>query len=64
VTGVSFFYISEEARGFPFKLATQVTDVGDFDFKLNTWGLVFDIVFWWLILSVLWLVLKNYVFDI
>ena len=62
VTGISFFYIRGNARGFPFTFSKEISDqVGKFDF--NVWSIALDVVFWWLLFSILWIVLKNYIFE-
>lgn len=65
-TGIGFFYINGEARGFPLSFARLYVDsetgVGSLSF--NYLILIIDIVFWWLVFSILVVVLKNYVFDL
>ena len=67
VTGLSFFYISGEAKhGFPFTFATEVKDGvsgGEILLKFNSWSLVLDIMFWWILFSILLIIVKNYVFE-
>lgn len=63
VVGLSFFYIRGDSRGFPFSFAREITNGVKASFHLNGYLLTFDIIFWWLIFSILWLVLKNYVFE-
>lgn len=64
VTGVSFFYLRGEARGFPFSFsdgtAEQISANG---VDINIWSVALDVVFWWLIFSILWIILKNYIFE-
>ncbi|HEX7456194.1 MAG TPA: hypothetical protein VF303_01885 [Candidatus Nanoarchaeia archaeon] len=64
VTGISFFYIRGEARGFPFTFskgtANQISING---LEINIWSVILDVIFWWLIFSILWIVLKNYIFE-
>jgi len=67
ITSLSFFYIRGELRGFPFSFAKQVLDNGSgalLGYDFNIWLLAFDIVFWWLLFSILVIILKNYVFDL
>ena len=64
VTGVSFFYIRGEARGFPFTFSRESgeqLDIAKFDF--NVWSVALNVIFWWLLFSILWIVLKNYIFE-
>lgn len=67
VTGFSYFYVSSGARhGFPFSFAEEVADGvvgGEILLKFNVWLLIFDIVFWWILFSILLIVIKNYVFE-
>ena len=64
VTLVSFFYLRGEARGFPFSFskgsAEQISANG---VDINIWSVALDVVFWWLIFSILWIILKNYIFE-
>jgi ribose/xylose/arabinose/galactoside ABC-type transport system permease subunit len=65
VTGISFFYIRGETRGFPFSFSKEIGEGGfaESGFEVSSWSLVFDIVFWWFLFSIVWIILKNYVFD-
>jgi hypothetical protein len=53
-----------EARGFPFSFskgtAEQISTNG---VDINAWSVILDVIFWWLIFSVLWIILKNYIFE-
>lgn len=60
VCGGSYFYIRGEARGFPFSFLKEM-ETGNF--HISFWFLIADIIIWWLIFSVLWIILKNYVFE-
>lgn len=65
VTGISFFYIRGEARGFPFTFSKETgeqLDITKFDF--NIWSIALNVMFWWLLFSILWIILKNYIFEI
>lgn len=66
VSGLGFFYIREEMRGFPLAFAEEVEGSGlvGSGFDANIWILLIDIVFWWFVFSILWIILKNYVFDL
>lgn len=66
VTAISFFYIREEKVGFPFSFATDTEGQGfaGTGIEINFWSLILDIIFWWFLFSILWLILKNYVFDL
>lgn len=66
VTGISFFYLRGELRGFPFSFANGTIDynTGTRDFDFNFWLLGLDLIIWWLIFSILWIILKNYVFEV
>ena len=67
VTGLSFFYISGEAKhGLPLTFAAEVKDGvsgGEILLKLNSWSLVLDVIFWWILFSILLIIVKNYVFE-
>ncbi len=66
VTAISFFYISGDKHGFPFSFATEVKDSvggGEILLKFNTWTLIFDILFWWFLFSILLIIVRNYVFE-
>lgn len=67
VTSFSFFYVSEEIKhGFPFTFAKGVengVNGGEILLKFNVWTLLFDILFWWLLFSILLIIVKNYVFE-
>lgn len=74
VTGVSYFYInSNGSHGFPFRFAQEATqsasavlDAGTKGFvkiSFSTWVFILDLLFWWLLFSILLVVVKNYVFD-
>jgi hypothetical protein len=63
ITALSFYYINGETRGFPFAFAREVEVGGYLGFEYNTWTLIFDLIFWWLLFSILWVVVKNYIFD-
>ena len=66
-TGLSFFYIRNEvSRGFPFSFAKEVLGQGGgqgISFEFKTFVVAFDIIFWWLIFSVLLVIIKNYIFE-
>lgn len=66
VSGLGFFYIREGMRGFPLAFAEEVEGGGlaGSGLDANIWILLIDIVFWWFVFSILWIILKNYVFDL
>ena len=66
ISGLGFFFIKEGMRGFPLAFAKEVENSGlaGTGFEGNIWILIIDIVFWWFVFSVLWIILKNYVFDL
>lgn len=74
VSGLSYFYInSTGSHGFPLRFAQEATQsasasletsgggVEKIDFSWLLFGL--DLLFWWLLFSILLVVVKNYVFD-
>ena len=64
ITGLSFFYIRGDLRGFPFTFSKQVIyQVDGNRFEFNVWSAALDVIFWWLIFSILWIILKNYIFE-
>jgi len=67
ITAVSFFYIKNGSeRGFPFTFITEVGTKanGEIVFNINYWLLAFDIIIWWLLFSVIWIIIKNYILEI
>ncbi|MEX0622144.1 MAG: hypothetical protein WD187_04135 [Candidatus Woykebacteria bacterium] len=62
-TGVSFFYIRGEMHGFPFTFARDTLGQSGSKLDINFWSVVLDVVFWWLIFSIVWIILKNYIFE-
>ncbi len=64
VTVISFFYLRGESRGFPLTFAGgSLEQIQERGLEFN-WLLVFlDILFWWLIFSMVWIILKNYIFE-
>ncbi|OGY21300.1 MAG: hypothetical protein A2126_02435 [Candidatus Woykebacteria bacterium GWB1_45_5] len=64
VTGISFFYIRSDSRGFPFSFSKEIADQGSVGgLHFNFGSLVLDVIFWWFLFSILWLILKNYIFE-
>lgn len=65
-TAISFFYIRDEIKhGFPLTFAKdQLTVDGSIDYSLNYWLVGIDILIWWLLFSLLWIIIKNYVLEI
>ncbi len=74
VSSVSYFYITREgSHGFPFRFVQEATqsasatlDIGAKGYeKINFSFLVFalDLLFWWLLFSIVLVVIKNYVFN-
>ncbi|OGY30440.1 MAG: hypothetical protein A3F35_01815 [Candidatus Woykebacteria bacterium RIFCSPHIGHO2_12_FULL_45_10] len=64
-SSVSFFYLSSDGarHGFPFVFAHEFTKDGVIQNSYNVWSYVFDVVFWWFLFSILWIMVKNYVFE-
>lgn len=67
VTLLSFFYLREEnLRGFPFSFANEITleaSEGRRSLNFNIWVGIADLIFWWLLFSILLVVIKNYVLE-
>jgi hypothetical protein len=72
-SGLSYFYInSSGSHGFPFRFAQEATQSAAADLKsgqafekvdFNYWVFALDIFFWWLLFSILLVIIKNYLFD-
>lgn len=67
VTGLGYFYLREDGRhGFPFAFATEVENTlggGSLVLSFNGVALVINILFWWVLFSILLIAVKNYVFE-
>ena len=74
VSSVSYFYITREgSHGFPFRFVQEATQSAAAALEIGAKGyekisfsfLVFalDLLFWWLLFSIVLVVIKNYVFD-
>ena len=67
VTGIGYFYLREVGRhGFPFAFATEVDNSlgsGNLTLSFNGIALALDIIFWWVLFSILLIAVKNYVFE-
>lgn len=66
ITAVSFFYIPNGIdRGFPLSFAKDSTAAdGTVSYIFNYWLVAFDVLIWWLLFSVLWIAVKNYVLEL
>lgn len=66
ITSVSFFYIRDDIKhGFPFSFAKDILNGdGTSGFNINYWSIAFDILVWWLLFSLLWIIVKNYVLEL
>jgi len=66
ITSVSFFYVREDFKhGFPFSFAKdQFASDGTTTYSLNYFSVAFDILVWWLLFSLLWIIIKNYVLEL
>ncbi len=66
VTAISFFYVRDEIKhGFPFSFAKDtLTSDGTIGVTINYWSVAFDILVWWLLFSLLWIIVKNYILEI
>ncbi len=65
-TALSFFYIQSEFRhGFPFTFATEiVASDGTLAYKVNYWLIALDIFVWWLLFSMVWIIVRNYILEL
>lgn len=74
VAGISYFYLSTTGgHGFPFHFAQEATKSASAVIEtdgviyqkvaFNYWVFALDLIFWWLLFSILLVVIKNYVFD-
>lgn len=66
ITLVSFFYVRDEIKhGFPFSFAKDnLNGDGTSSFSINYWSIAFDVFVWWLLFSLLWIIVKNYVLEL
>lgn len=66
VTSVSFFYVRDEIKhGFPFSFAKDsLTGDGTTSFSFNYWSVALDVLIWWLLFSLLWIIVKNYILEL
>lgn len=66
VSGLSFFYIHDEVKhGFPLYFVKDQLGVdGVTSYNFNYWLLGIDILIWWLLFSLLWIIIKNYVLEL
>ena len=66
ISALSFFYIrSSVQHGFPFSYAISDNNgvSGVVNINFNLWSFAFDVLFWWLLFSILLIIVKNYVFE-
>lgn len=65
-TGISFFYVRDEVRhGFPFSFATDSYGAdGTLGYDINYFSVVFDVLVWWVLFSLVWVIVKNYVLEV
>lgn len=74
VSLLSYFYVTDTgSRGFPLRFAQEATESASATLDSNTkmfevldftfWVFALDLVFWWLLFSILLVVVKNYVID-
>jgi uncharacterized BrkB/YihY/UPF0761 family membrane protein len=66
VTSISFFYVQSDFRhGFPFSYAKEiVSDEGALTYDINYWSLALDVFIWWILFSMIWIIVKNYVLEL
>lgn len=66
ITGVSFFYIREDqSHGFPLSFATDsYLSNGTVGYDFNYFSVAFNILIWWILFSLVWVIVKNYVLEI
>lgn len=69
VTALSFYYVSETAaevrHGFPFSYAREtVNSFGEEVVRFNYVSIIIDVVIWWVLFSLIWLIIKNYVLEL
>ena len=65
VTAISFFYIRGEVKhGFPFTLARDSFNTdGTVGYHVNYFSVAFDVLVWWVLFSLVWVIVKNYVLE-
>ena len=66
VTMLSFFYIQESIKhGFPFSFAQEAVAVdGTIAYNFNIWSIALDIIVWWLLFSLTWIIIRNYILQV
>jgi hypothetical protein len=65
VTVLSFFYTTESGlHGFPFSFAKEITVEGNVFYNINYWSAAIDIVIWWLLFSIFWIIVRNYILQV
>ena len=65
ITGISFFYVREETRhGFPLTFAKDsFGSDGSLGYDFNYFSVVFNLLIWWVLFSLVWVIVKNYVLE-
>lgn len=65
ITAVSFFYIRSGVKhGFPFTFARESYGVdGILGYDLNYFSVAFNVLVWWVLFSLVWVIVKNYVLE-
>lgn len=65
ITAVSYFYITDNIKhGFPFTFAREVVDgTGQAFLNINYWSVALDVLIWWLLFSICWIIVRNYILQ-
>lgn len=74
ISGLSFFYVNNVGgHGFPFRFAQEASQSASASFEVgsqafakvgfNYWIFTIDLLFWWLLFSILLVILRNYIFE-
>lgn len=65
ITCISFFYVRDEVKhGFPFSFAKDsFSSDGTVGYDINYFSVVLNILIWWVLFSLVWVIVKNYVLE-
>ncbi len=65
-TCLSFFYVQSEFRhGFPLTFSSEVVaSDGTLAYKTSFWLIAIDVIIWWLLFSMLWIMVRNYILEL
>jgi hypothetical protein len=66
ITAISFFYVRDEVKhGFPFTFARDsFNSDGTVGYNVNYFSVALDMLVWWVLFSLVWVIVKNYVLEV